>query len=81
MLNGTKLKGGFQRIHCSRCPTRLTYSGRDRAAFAEALEDRGWRIARGNSAAGAQQSVVCPDCAKKLKPEEVFEPKRAGVTT
>jgi len=74
------VKGGFQRIHCSRCPTRLAYSGRDRGVFAAALEERGWRIARGNSAAGARQSVVCPDCAKKLKPEEMFEPRRVQTT-
>ena len=74
MLNGAKLRGGFQRIHCSRCPTRLTYSGRDRAAFAAALEERGWRMMRG----GSQRAVVCPDCAKKEKPEDLIQPKRAG---
>jgi len=76
MLNGAKLKGGFQRIHCSKCPTRLAYSGRDRSAFAAALEERGWRMVRGSGS--AQQQIVCPDCAKKEKPEDLIEPKRAG---
>lgn len=78
MLNGAKLKGGFQRIHCSRCPVRLTYSGRDRIAFAEALEERGWRMVRG--AGSAQQQVVCPECAKKEKLEDLVAPKHAGAT-
>lgn len=73
MLNGAKVKGGFQRIHCSRCATRLAYSGRDRAAFASALEERGWRMVRGGSA----RDVLCPDCAKKEKPENLIDPKGA----
>lgn len=70
------MKGGIVVIACARCPARLA-AGASREAFARQLEEKGWRMERGRT----KRSVVCPDCAKKLKPEELIEPRHAGAAT
>ena len=67
---------GLLRIQCSRCPAFLTAQHCSREEFAEGLEECGWR-----AIAKAARQVVCPNCAKKCKPEELATPKYVRATT
>lgn len=72
------MKGGIVVIACARCPARLA-AGASREAFARQLEEKGWRMVRG--AGGPQRQIVCPNCAKKVEPKDLIEPRHAGATT
>lgn len=68
------MKGGIVIIQCSRCPAHMA-AGCSVEAFAAALEERGWRMTRGPGS--PKRQIVCPDCAKKVEPKDLIEPKRA----
>lgn len=70
------MTAGLLRIQCSQCPAFLVARQCTREEFAEGLEERGWR-----ALTGRQLRIVCPDCAKKLKPTEIAAPKRLAVTS